>query len=275
MWAHGVLANEIMELWVFLRVAQQNPWEDEHQRDEAQRAQAFGGWSSQVGTSSIERQQQVVDAIVVNSANVAKHSVLSEMVIDSGASKHMVAGKDINIMQELLPASGTVTVADGHTTRPTARGTAAAPVAQNCVADGVSLGMIDATLMEDFPDTLYSIPAAVMRQGCRIVFDRIESYIELPSGIRVPVEYSDSKRQWTVRVAVRSVGIGLGRSTPHPPLNAPTEKQVERARRTKAKRMAGVRGRKRVQREGRMQHNRLQHRRTMHGYDSRALSKLG
>ena len=91
-----------------VRVAQQNPWEDEHQRDEAQRAQAFGGWSSQVGTNSIEIQQQVVDASVANSA---KHSVLSDMVIDSGASKHMVAGKDSNIM----PVSYT------HLTLPTKR----------------------------------------------------------------------------------------------------------------------------------------------------------
>ena len=106
-----------------VRFAQQNPWEDEHQRDEAQRAQAFSGWSSQVDVSSIEGQQQVLEAIFANSANVAKHSLLSEMVIDSGARKHMVAGKDSNIMQELLPASGTVAVADGHTTRPTAQGT--------------------------------------------------------------------------------------------------------------------------------------------------------
>ena len=233
----------------------------------------------------------MLEAIFADSANVAKHSVLSEMVIDSGASSHMVAGKDRNIMQELLPASGRVTVADGRVTRPTARGTAAAPVAQNCIADGVSLEMIDAILMEEFPDTLYSIPAAVMRQGCRIVFDRVESYIELPSGFRIPIEYSNSKRQWTVRVAVRSVGIGVGtphpdrslcvgtphpdRSTPPPPLNSPTEKQVERARPANAKRVGGVRGTKRVQRDGRVQHNRLQHRRTMHGYDSKVISKLG
>ena len=77
-----------------MRFAEEHPWEDEHQRDEAQRAQAFAGWSSQVGVSSVEGQQQVLEAIFADSANVAKHSVLSEMVIDSGASRHMVAGKD-------------------------------------------------------------------------------------------------------------------------------------------------------------------------------------
>ena len=131
--------------------------------------------------------------------------------------------------------------------------------------------MLDAILMEEFPETLYSIPAAVMRQGCRVVFDRVESYIQLPSGFKIPIEYNDSKRQWTVRVSVSSVG---NVSIPHIPLSAPTEKQVEQARPATAKRVAGARRTKRVRREGRMQHSRLQHRRTMHGY-GRVLSKIG
>ena len=36
--------------------------------------------------------------VYAESARAAKHSVLSEMVIDSGASRHMAAGKDGNIM---------------------------------------------------------------------------------------------------------------------------------------------------------------------------------
>ena len=46
-----------------VRFAEEHPWDNEQQRDEAQRAQAFAGWSSQVGVGSIEGQQQVLAAI--------------------------------------------------------------------------------------------------------------------------------------------------------------------------------------------------------------------